>query len=39
MAAFEFGNLGTDVGAPLNQQIVVRDLPRREIKLTSVIAK
>src|SRR6266700_8159885 len=31
MAAFEFGNLGADVCAPLNQQIVVRDLLLRPL--------
>src|SRR5450755_2503681 len=31
MAAFEFGNLGADVGAPLDQQIMVRDLLLRPL--------
>src|SRR5437660_11605438 len=31
MAAFEFGNLRADVGAPLDQQIVVRDLLLRPL--------
>ena len=31
MAAFEFGDLGADVGAPLDQQIVVRDFLLRPL--------
>lgn len=31
MAAFEFGNLGADVVAPLEQQIVVRDFLLRRL--------